>query len=1215
MKKLGDFLAICMCFLCAATVFAQVGRGRISGTVTDTGSALVPAAKVTLLNQATGVSLHTVSDSAGLYTFLSLSPGEYQVTASQTGFATVVIDKVIVTVDQLTVANIKMQVGTPTETVTVTETNNLIDASNSTVGALIGSEAINQLPLLYRNVFDLAQLSAGVTPANGSPGSSDSMVGMQDITTGRPGVDMSSATINGSLQGSVAYMVDGSPIGVTDTNSASTMPAMDITEDAVDEVRIETQNTPASAQSGSAGVISLSTKSGTNKIHGDAFGQFRPDALSANEYFNKQTQLETGEANKAPEYYRYQEGGAISGPIKKDKLFYFGDYESTQQKEYEGIDYFSVPTTAERTGDFSALSGNIYDPTQPENADGTRKQFASNIINNPNPVGLLFLSKMPQCNLPSPTTCQTATTDVVNNYGIPGLDPYTAHRFDVRVDWAASEKQHIFGRFSYDHLSFSTADAFPSGWDIAYALNSTHALNTILADDITLTPSTLLQLRYSFTRRVEVQGGPASFTTNDITSQGFPASLASQITYKNIPYLQFADVGQGVGGTADGNILTDIPYQHDFIATINKTLGRHQISTGFEWMKRFMNDGQPNGANGAYTFDVSATDQQSSPSSGVTVGGSDYASVLIGMGESTGDSGSIATPVFVALSNPYYGAFFEDTFTFSKHLTITAGLRWDIFGGPTERYNRLEYFNPDVSNTVNSVLYTGAAVYANGSHRQTYATNMTNVSPRLAFAWQPTNHLVVRGGSGFYFGPPTNLGETTTGSLGYSASTPWNDSCTDAYGNSVYYSQGCTAPTPGNYAADYSLSNPFPAGLNPVFSIASPPSGLGNDLGIAESGPLYNMKTPVAYNFNLGIEYQLPHEFVVTVGYVGNRGLFLPGAGGNLNELTLGQFAEYNTSLCIKSSPNCVRLPNQWAGILPKTNAQYGSSTVPLWFALQQFPQFGTGTYSATTGVSISNFARGDSEYSSMQAKVQKRMKSHFTMLATFTWGKLMTDDGEPPMDFVGTHDGAIQDWKNISLEHAIAPQDVKRSLNGSVTYDLPVGKGRALNVNGLANAALGGWSVSGIGYLSTGVPIAAPQSGLTPKYFSQRSDMSCNPASGAPHTAAKWFNDSCFAIPGTEGGGASIPYIAGTAPAYLDHVRTKGAREIDATIFKAFKLGDSRALRFEASCYNLTNTPQLGYPNVPTLSAALAGNSPFGNITNTINTPRQFQFGSRFTF
>jgi hypothetical protein len=352
--------------LAAVSAFAQAGRGSVSGTVTDPNGAVVPAAQVTLLNHATGVSQHTVTSAAGLYTFISLNPGVYQVTVSQTGFSSVAQDKVTVDVDQVTQVNVTLRVGATTETVTVTGSADLVEPSNSTVGSLIGAETIDRVPLLYRNVFDLIQLSAGVTPPNGSPNSSDSVQSIQNISVGRPGVDVSSATINGAIVGSVYYMLDGAPIGIAENNSAAIIPAMNIPEDGVQEVRVETQNTPASYQSGAAGVISLVSKSGANKFHGDAFGVFRPDILSANEYFNKQTQLSSGQPNKPPSFHRYQEGGAIGGPIKKDKLFFFADYEDTQQQQFEGIAYFSVPTSAERTGDFSAMGFTIYDPTKPD---------------------------------------------------------------------------------------------------------------------------------------------------------------------------------------------------------------------------------------------------------------------------------------------------------------------------------------------------------------------------------------------------------------------------------------------------------------------------------------------------------------------------------------------------------------------------------------------------------------------------------------------------------------------------------------------------------------------------------------------------------------------------------------------------------------------------------------------------------------------------------
>src|SRR5579871_1642205 len=542
LSKFVCALAAFLLFFAGIEAVGQAGRGSITGTVTDPNGDLIPNAQVTLLNKATGVSLHTVTSGAGLYTFISLNPGEYQVTASQSGFAPVARDKVVVNVDQATEVNIALRVGAATESVTVTETAELVEPSNSTVGTLIPAEAIDRVPLLYRNVFDLIQLSAGVTPPNGSPNSSDSMQSVQNISVGRPGVDVSSATINGSIVGSVYYMLDGSPIGIAENNSAAIIPAMNIPEDGVQEVRVETQNTPASYQSGAAGVISLVSKSGTNKFHGDVFGVFRPDILSANDYFNKQSEASSGQSNSPPSFHRYQEGGAVGGPIIKDKLFFFADYEDTQQQQFEGIKNYTVPTSAERLGDFSQMGFTIYDPTKPDNPDGTRQPFPGNIIPNPNPIGLLYLSKMPKCNIPTPTTCDSATSDVSPNFGMPGLDPFHAHRFDARLDWNKSDRQRIFGRFSYDKLIFSTANVFPSGWDPDYAQNVTNGRNILLADDLTLTPSTVLNVRYSFTRHFENQGGPPSYLNNNITDQGFPASLASEVVFKQLPFILFDDV-------------------------------------------------------------------------------------------------------------------------------------------------------------------------------------------------------------------------------------------------------------------------------------------------------------------------------------------------------------------------------------------------------------------------------------------------------------------------------------------------------------------------------------------------------------------------------------------------------------------------------------------------------------------------------------------------
>ena len=238
-KTARNFLSVWILLICASSVaFAQAGRGSISGLVSDPSGAIVKGAKVIALNQATGVALHTVTSDSGLYSFVSLTPGTYVVTASQQGFESVAQDKVLVTVDQATVVNIALRVGSVTQVITVSETPPLVDTSNSTVGQLIDAAAIDRVPLLTRNVFDLVQLSAGVTPANGSPNSSTSQA-ITNISSGRPGIDVSSYTINGAIQGSVYYMLDGSPLGVAEQNIAAILPAMEIPEDGVEEFRVE----------------------------------------------------------------------------------------------------------------------------------------------------------------------------------------------------------------------------------------------------------------------------------------------------------------------------------------------------------------------------------------------------------------------------------------------------------------------------------------------------------------------------------------------------------------------------------------------------------------------------------------------------------------------------------------------------------------------------------------------------------------------------------------------------------------------------------------------------------------------------------------------------------------------------------------------------------------------------------------------------------------
>jgi hypothetical protein len=1153
--------------------FAQAGRGGISGLVTDASGAVVPGASLTARNQATGVKLATVTTASGLYSFVSLAPGQYDLIVNAKGFDTVVEKQVTVSVDQNRTLNLVMKIGEVSEVVTVNASDSLQDATNSTVGQLISAETIDRVPLVTRDVYQLVQLSAGVLPTNGTPNASDTPA----IFNARALIDVSAYTINGSLQGSVYYMLDGSPIGIAENNAASIIPAFQVPEDGVEQFRVETQNTPATYASGGGGVISLVTKSGTNRFHGDGFVYIRPSAIAANDYFYKQDNPGAG----TPDFHRYQEGGAISGPILHNRLFFFGDYEDTQQQQLQ-VGSFTVPTPAERTGDFSGDSFTVYNPLVADQPDGTRKPFAGNIIPKAdlNSIALFFTAKYPLPNNAGQGPYH------INNFKASGLDPNNAHKFDVRLDYDLGQKQRIFGRFSFDRQFFSNANFYNNEYYPLYYQNVTNARNILFADDYTLSPRSVLQLRYSFTRQFMDQTGDPQQNGFDITSVGFPASLEKEVLYHQIPSMGLATTAP-IGGTANGNTFIDASENSDVSATLSKTIGKHAIDTGFEWQKKFMNVGEPLAPAGEYSFDNTAT------SSTTFAGdGSDYASFLLGMGSTPGsESGNFTKDVFAAQANPYYAAFVQDNYHVGPTLTLTLGLRWEIFGGRTERFNRLEYFDPNIQYTVAGVPLKGGEQFVTPGNRDPFMVNMKNFGPRGAFAWQTSPHFVVRGGAGIYYGPSAQMvANPVLNSDGFGSLTNWDATTYNADGNTVMLN---------------SLSNPFPNGVvQPVGSSQGPATGIG---GILSTVP-HSQRTLTTYNYNFGIAYQLAHDTVFSAGYVGSRGLFLPFGAVDLNQLPLQTIQQYGASLCVTGDPGCM-IPNIWEAALPPTSAFYGSPTVPRFVGLEPYPQYNNG--GINNGVSMNGYPAGDSDYSSLQMKMEKRMSHHFTTLGTFTWGKLMTDDSGPPLGFVGYHGvGAPQDWKNLNLEHAVSSQDVKYQFNWQTSYDLPIGRGRALDLNGVGNAVLGGWTVNTIVYLSTGVPVNSP-TGTGSPYFNQRVDIHCDPGTGAPHTAAQWFGFGCFSQPAS-------PLTAGTAPAFLSSVRTSGAHDLDMSLYKVFPLGMERNLRFEVSSYNLTNSEQYGYPSIfwnPQADQDPAVLTGFGEVTNSANLPRQFQFAARFTF
>ncbi|MGH9491654.1 MAG: TonB-dependent receptor domain-containing protein [Terriglobales bacterium] len=1169
-------------------LWAQAGQGRLSGVVRDSSGASVPGAQVQVTDPATGRVFRAVTSPAGVYALVSLPPATYEVAVRHKGFATAVEPRALVTVDHTTSLDFVLRPGAVTQEVEVTAAPGLAATSSSTVGQLITSATIARVPSLDRDVYELIQLSPGVNATNGTPNAADTTAIFND----RPGAEVSAYTINGSIPGKLAYLLDGSPIGVGENNLGALIPAFQVPQDAVQEFRVETQDVPASYRSGGAGVISLVTKSGTNQFHGNLFTYLRPNALAANDSFAKAAELEAGQPNKPLNFHRYQEGGAVGGPLLRNKLFFFADYEATQQETLQTGAY-TVPTVPERLGNFSADSFPIYNPLAADQT-GTgclgptataatcpaRQPFSNNTIptRDLNPIALKYAQDFPLPNQPGTGPYH------VNNYFASGLDPDNSQKFDIRLD-GYHGSQHLFGRFSFARLKFGDADLYGASniYDPNYYQNITNARNFLLADDWDLSPNTLVQFRYSFTRHYENQTGDPRQEGFDMTSVGFPASLAASSVYADIPVIYFSDATTNLGS----NPYTTFKFaamNHDATVTLTTLKGSHDLSFGFEFEEDLMNEGQPVAPSGWYQFDNTATSSTDFATDG---SGTAFASFLLGMGENPGyEYDNFSTDIFTAEASPYFGLFAQDNWQVTPKLTVNFGVRWDIFGGRTERYNRLEYFDPTIQYTVSGVPLTGGEQFvANG--QSPFLTNWTNFGPRFGLTYAVSKNLLLRGGAGVYYGPSTEM--VSNGELnsdGFVAYSTWNATQVNVAGNTVMLN---------------SLSDPFPSGIAESTRGAL---GAATNLGLGLSTELHSQPTPATYDYNLGLEYRLPSGWVASAAWVGSRGVYLPSDGIDLNALSLETVAKYGATLD-------TNVASKLGSVMPAGSAFYHQAEVPLWLTLMPFPQFNNGGYvqEGISGGGVGVFADplGSSTYQSLQLKLQKQLTRNFTTLAGFTWGKLLTNLQNPPLAFIGNYGTeGYQDTDNLNLAWGLSPQDLSYDFTWQTSYDLPVGAGRAVNLKGWANGVLGGWTANAIVYIGSGTPVNTPFDGNDP-YFNQAVNLTCNPAGGAPHTTAEWFSPRCFSQPASQ-------FLPGTAPTYLTGVRTDGGRNLDASLYKTISVGEHKSVEVQIFAYNLTNYAQYGYPSVfwSTAPGGLAG---FGQITGDVNTPRQFQFALRYQF
>ncbi len=941
------------------------------------------------------------------------------------------------------------------------------------------------------------------------------------------------------------------------------------------EFKVQTNTYSAEFGRSGSGIINLIFKSGTNQFHGSAYDFLRNSDLDSNSFFSNLN------GTPLPNFKRNQFGGSLGGPVDipklykgRDKTFFFFDYEGLRQGSASTLQT-TVPTVAQRNGDFSHTFNStgqlvtIYDPetTVPQGSGYVRSAFPGNVIpaSRMDAVGKNVVNYYPLPNQPG------AAFSGVNNYYVATNNVLNSNSIDAKVDEVLSDRSRFFVRYSRQGLD-NPAPAYLTG-AIAVAQNAPDnqaQTNNSAAIDYTLTlsPSNLLELRYGFARiKLNYRSLSLGF---DPTTLGFPSYIAANADHLLFPGIAATNY-YSLGNPQQGDTRDPGFETHILAAENTRIFSAHTLRFGVETRLLRSNDTESGSSTGNFTF-TNAITQGPNPNAATSTAGNAIASLLLGVGSGSMliDSKDDAT------QSHYFGAFVQDDWKATRKLTLNLGLRWDLDVPRTERYNRMETFDPYIPSPLASQTgiagLSGGTVFVgvNGNPRRQFDPQWHNFNPRFGFAYEATPNTVIRGGYGIFYAASLRIANATIGNEGFSAST--------AYAGSP------NGLTPAVY-----LSNPFPSGLNlPTGSSQGLLTGIGSSFENPLSG---DNKVPYSENWNFDVQRQLPGDILIDAAYVGSHGVHLNMAGeGNYN---IDQLTPDAIALGTKLQQS---VANPFYGII--TTGPEAAATVPLAYLLAPFPQFTTVYASFPTG--------GYSDYNSFQLKMEKRLSHGLTTLLAFTGQKLIDDFSQ--LSNVGNSTGGIQNIYNGKAERAVSSNDRSRRLVISGTYEFPLGRGKTFgkNWNRAVDALIGGWQVNGIYTYQTGFPLSVTAQNtctncgintLRPNNNGQSAALS-GPVS---QRLNEYFNTSVFSQP--------APFTFGNAPRTLPDVRGPSSENIDFSLFKFFNPLERLRIEFRAEAFNLLNQVVFGLPNV-----SLNSNQ-FGVISSQANGPRTIQFGLKLIF
>lgn len=1246
LSRLQRWLFLVVLLILCQTMNAQTNYGAVRGEVKDIQGATIRDAEVILTNEETRVSHTATTNDAGIYLFGGVDPGSYKVTISLSGFKTFETRGNIVSVGATDTVDATLQIGATGETVEVTTDTLELNTASASGGQLFSAQQVEDMPLLGRNPFMMEAFDSNVV-----------LLGDPRYVRAEDQTGSSQASLAGAPSNSNSYVVDGIPIS-TSSGGVTFIPALESVEDA----KIQANTYDAEVGRSGGGIFASSLKTGTSAYHGVLYGETRQTGWSANLWFDT---INPHAVQPTPNDETYIYEGAIGGPLIPpslknkaphwlDNTFFWVDEAGYRQGQpLAGVTTsFYVPTAAERAGDFSADTNfPLYDPTQrtSSGADTCRlSKFGDcgaggttdtlNVIPSSyiNAIGLYTTNAFP-----APTNSSIV-------YGGGSNFTNNGTSFKSRDDTYSGKLEHEFAPWFTSAISFvHSAIQEPSGnaLIVPYA-NSTKLLRytdaTAWNNTFTINPTTLLTVAYGYNRyySASFQYSTGFNAANGFGGAGFSQGFASLLQSATFPAITLT----GVSGTASigaSNGGPTVYASHNWVVVATKILGRQNIKGGYVYRGFNVYSNPTTGGAGAFTFDG-----QYSNAAGASNTNSPGAIADLIMGVPSSATLTLNSGYFINTEG-YHALFAQDDIRLNEKLTVNVGLRYEYEPGQSEQRNRYNVgFNPTAQSSYigasgNTVNVTGGIQFAgvNGAPVHCCDNSHTKFSPRIGIAYSPIKDTVVHAGFGIFFAP-VGIAAATTGYSQTSTYSPGNATGAVAVGSSAYlaspFSSGVLQPTGNTLGALTGIGSSFTGSSTYAFT-----TGLQD----------YGKRFPFVEQYSLDVQRQLPHDILVKVGYYGAHARNYANYT-NINQIPDSVLATYAPGGVNSGVNLSTKVPNPYyaktIGGLPATGV-VSTSTVAQGQLLLPFPQFGSIYELKSTGYS---------NYNSLVVKAEKRMARGLTVLGTYTYSANWDNIFSTGSQIYSTY--GPQDAYNPKGEYARSINSIPNRATASVSYDLPVGRGKKLlgNANRFVDMAVGGWQVNDEYIVQNGVPVSITQSDLSTTYGTtgvggtyQRPNLvgdahdacvagspqgrfgNAGAVGGVSYIKQAYINPAAFS--------PALPYTYGNTPRSLP-CRNPGYDNSNISLFKNFRISERFNFQFRAEALNAFNTPQFGPPSTTlglttvgsstcptgstfTTPACIAGYTDttkagqgaqsLGNITTTIGFARIIQLGGRLSF